>query len=148
MAVYFEKDRIEKDVPGIIIMSHGPMAVSTVESMKMIMGDDLQNVAAFSLEPGESAEDYSKKVEEALELFPEGSILFADIMGGTPFNTVVLLARKTEKVLYSATGFNLPMLIELASDRVECSGKELLNKIYEMDDHGIFNITEFLESHL
>lgn len=48
----FRSENMNPEVPGIILLSHGPFAVSLVETASMLFGD-AENIAAYSLEPGE-----------------------------------------------------------------------------------------------
>lgn len=113
----------------------------------MLTGEQT-NLAAFSLEEGESSEDFMKKIGTAVEAFPEGSIVFADIKGGTPFNTIMMYAKKTRKVLYAIAGFNVPMLVQAVMERTIYSGEELFESLLDIENNGVFNMTEFLEAHM
>ena len=147
MSQVFNADKVDPNLPGIIIVSHGPLAVAAVETLRMLSGEEV-NIAAFSLEEGERPEDYKEKVGTAIEAFPEGSIIFADIMGGTPSNTIMMYARENNKVLNALAGFNIPMLMQAALEREMKSGKELLESVLSIDDSGVFNIMSFLENSL
>ncbi|MFM1652887.1 PTS sugar transporter subunit IIA [Brevibacillus sp. B_LB10_24] len=102
---------------GIILISHGWMAVETLKSAEMILGPK-ENAAAIAMEATDSPESTKQKLQEELAKFShcEEVIVLADLMGGTPCNvSLTLLGDHPNMQLF--TGFNLPLVMELlASD--------------------------------
>lgn len=47
---FSKPEKINPDLPGIVILSHGPFAVALLETAQLIFGE-ADNIAAFSLEP-------------------------------------------------------------------------------------------------
>ena len=84
MKVY-RQEKLNQDLPGIILLSHGPFAVSLVETAQMIFGDS-ENIAAFSLEAGDDIDKYREAFVDMIEKFPKGSLIMVDLFGGTPCN--------------------------------------------------------------
>ena len=87
MKTYIQ-ETVNPDLPGIILLSHGPLAVSLVDTAKMVFGES-ENLAAFSFEEGDDADQYRMKVAETLERFPVGSVVMLDLFGGTPCNQMM-----------------------------------------------------------
>ena len=108
--------------PGIVVVSHGALAVELLRSAEMICGE-IPNAAALGVEPGESAEDYCARLAALVERFPAGVLALVDLTSGTPFNS--LLTVMGDKPLYGVAGANLPLLLEVAFGRDTRSLAEL-----------------------
>lgn len=130
---------INPEVPGIILLSHGPFAVSLVDTAAMIFGES-ENIAAFSLEPGDDIDEYRKAFVECIDKFPEGSMIVVDLFGGTPCNQVMRHIQETGKPLEVVAGMNLPMLVNAVISRQEMSGKSLSEDTAANGSAGIFRI--------
>lgn len=135
----YRQEKMNKDLPGIILLSHGPFAVSLVKTAQMIFGDS-ENIAAFSLEAGDDIDKYRGAFTEMIEAFPEGSLIMVDLFGGTPCNQVMRYIQETGKTLEVAAGMNLPMLINAVMSREELIGKEFSMDTVENGKKGIFRI--------
>lgn len=136
---YYRQEKVNEDLPGIILMSHGPFAVSLVETAQMLFGDS-ENIAAFSLEPGDDVDAYREAAVEAIECFPEGSLIMVDLFGGTPCNQVMKYIQEKEKPLEVIGGMNLPMLVNAVMARESISGKEFSLDTVENGRTGIFRV--------
>lgn len=136
---FLKPEHINEKIPGIILLSHGPLAVSLIKTAQMIFGDN-ENIAAFSLEAGDDLDKYRKAFTETIEAFPENSVIFVDIFGGTPFNQLMRYIQESGKILEIVSGMNLPMLISTAIDRLEIDGKELCMNAVENGKSQIFRI--------
>ena len=132
-------ESINKDLPGIILLSHGPFAVSLVDTAKMLFGES-ENLAAFSLEPGDDIDRYRKAFTEAIDEFPHGSLILVDLFGGTPCNQVMRHIQETGKPLEVVGGMNLPMLVNAVLSRESMSGKDFSLDTVENGKNGIFRV--------
>ena len=94
----FRSENMNPEVPGIILLSHGPFAVSLVETASMLFGD-AENIAAYSLEPGDDIDQYRESFVKTLNEFPEGTVIMVDLFGGTPCNQVMRHIQETEQPL-------------------------------------------------
>lgn len=108
--------KVNDELPGIVILSHGGLAVGLVDTAKMLFGDP-ENVAAFSLEAGDDIDEYRRTFAKTFESFPEGSIILADLYGGTPCNQALLYAQESGKAFKLVCGVNLPMLLNVVISR-------------------------------
>lgn len=116
----------------VLLISHGPFCEGLLESIQMITGPQ-ENIVAVPLIPGMSPDTYKEKVEEQLD---DETIVFCDLKGGTPYNTIGSLSRSHNvKVV---TGMNIPMLITLVTLRNEDSkAEELIQEAIKEENTGI-----------
>lgn len=92
----------------IIMMAHGQLASSMLESVKMILGPVDDRVQAIDFGANDSLEQLKSKLEK--QLSDEMNLVFCDLKGGTPFNTTYLLKKKYP--IKIVCGMNLGMLLE------------------------------------
>lgn len=143
---FYKPEKVNENIPGIILLSHGPFAVSLIETAQMLFGES-ENIAAFSLEPGDDIDNYRKSFAEAVDNFPKGSLIMVDLFGGTPCNQVMCHIQETGEPLEIVAGMNLPMLIQAVMARESMSGKEWNMDSVENGKNGIFrvNTEKFLD---
>lgn len=101
-------------LPTIIIATHGKMCTELVNAVTMLYGEQ-EGLIALPLLQGVSPEVYLDEMRAVAEKSKAGTIVLADLMGGTPFNTMMKLSR--ELTLYGAVGVNIPMVMELLDRR-------------------------------
>jgi PTS system mannose-specific IIA component len=99
---------------GIVVVTHGQLAVELVNAARTIVGD-IPRVAAVSIGWGDDVAQARAAIENALaEVGGEDVLILTDMFGGTPTNvSLAFLSPRVEIV----TGVNLPMLIKLSSLR-------------------------------
>ena len=96
-------------VTQLVLVSHGRFCEELKASTEMIMGPQ-DNIHAVALLPEEGPEEFTAKFEATVQGL-EDYIVFADLLGGTPCNTVSRLILEGRAIdLYA--GMNLPMVIE------------------------------------
>ena len=117
---------------GVVVVTHGQLAIELVNAAEMIVGD-LPQFAAVSIGWHEDVNDAREDIAQAIERVKGdgGVLLLTDMFGGTPSNLGMTFL-ETDK-LEVITGVNLPMLIKLAS---LSSSLNLLAVAREMRDHG------------
>lgn len=96
----------------LILISHGDFAVGLLHTAEMILGK-IDNAQTVCLYPDEGVDDFQAKFEQALANAQGDSVVFCDIMGGTPCNVAMRYLDRL-KGLYS--GMNLPMVISFVSE--------------------------------
>lgn len=138
MKVY-KQEKINENIPGIILLSHGPFAVSLIETAQMLFGN-CENIAAFSLEAGDNIDQYRQSFIKTFEDFPKGSLVFVDLFGGTPCNQVMHYIQETGNMIDVIGGMNLPMLIHAVMIRENMKGKEFAMDTAANGQAGIFRI--------
>ena len=107
----FNSDQIIPGLPGIIILSHGPMAISMIDSASLIAGN-IDNLAAFIIEEGDDPYSFGDMFTEAIKSYDAGALVLIDLFGGTPFNQILYHSKKDCLNIEALTGVSMPMLIE------------------------------------
>lgn len=105
---------------GILIATHGGFAEGILNAAELIAGNK-EKTKAIGLYHGDGIEEYEKKVIETIDELDDGDgvLVFVDLIGGTPSNTMLkLMKQKNIKVV---SGLNLPMLICAMFSRDESS---------------------------
>ena len=117
---------------GVVVVTHGQLAIELVNAAEMIVGD-LPQFTAVSIGWHEDVSDAQEDISQAIERVKgdDGVLVLTDMFGGTPSNLGMTFL-ETDKIEV-ITGVNLPMLIKLASLR---SQPNLLEVAREMRDHG------------
>jgi PTS system mannose-specific IIA component len=101
---------------GIVIVSHGNLAGESLKILEHIVGKQ-KNIETISIQSNDSIKERRFDLLKSIENVDTGNgvIILSDMFGGTPSN-LAISALKKSKIEVSA-GFNLPMLITLASER-------------------------------
>jgi len=117
---------------GVVVVTHGQLAVELPNAEEMIVGD-LPQFTAVSIGWHEDVNDARDDIAQAIERVKGdgGVLLLTDMFGGTPSNLGMTFLQGDR--LEVITGVNLPMLIKLASVGKSSS---LLAVAREMRDHG------------
>lgn len=97
-----------------------------IKGAEMIVGT-LKNTYAFSILPEQSVDDYKNEIELFLKNAPKGSILIADLFGGTTSNVAAALSKRYD--VLAVSGLDMAMLIAADELREEYEGNELIDKI-------------------
>lgn len=114
---------------GVIIVTHGDMAIGMKDATEMIIGKQ-DKFSAVGLYAGESIEDLSKKVEEEIERTNcKEIILFTDMFGDTPTNVCTLIS--AQRGCTVITGVNLTMVLECLINRSKLKIDELVEYVVE-----------------
>jgi len=124
MQHYFDRDAIQPELPGIVLLSHGNLAIGMLDTMRLVLGNSV-NVAAFTLEAGDDPLVYRQRFLEGIEAFPAGCVIFIDMFGGSPCNQFLLSAPQLSKPYCAFTGMSLPLISEANAMRELCRGEEL-----------------------
>ena len=103
---------------GIIIVTHSNFAEGIKNSVEMIAGkQEAFKVVPFrESEPMETLENNLRLAMEELQGSTEGIVVYADLLGGSPFKAA-MVASVDFKDVEVVVGTNLPMLIEIAMFR-------------------------------
>lgn len=107
---------------GILIVSHGNLASSMLETVGMIVGTQNENKLNYvTLDRNDDLKSFEtkfyKKVNEMLKINNKLYIL-TDIIGGTPNNIAIkyMIYNENIKVI---SGFNLALILEIL-DNLDC----------------------------
>ena len=128
---------------GIVVITHGNLAQTLVETASMIMGEQ-EALHAVSFPAKESLETLKEKLQAVVEpTLPTGCLILTDILGGSASNVCYdyLQAENVQIV----TGVNLPMVMEALNSRDQGGIAELGPKVQSGGARGIINMKEFFE---
>ena len=129
---------------GILLMSHGRMAEGMLDSSTLFFGDDIPQIKALCLMPGDNPEEFDNRIKEAVAEIDDGSgvIGMCDLLGGTPSNRSVLCMNDRLQVI---TGMNFTMLLELLGRRLSAEDvKDIdINELMEIGKNGIVNLNGY-----
>ncbi|GJM58352.1 PTS fructose transporter subunit IIA [uncultured Dubosiella sp.] len=119
---------------GIIITGHGRFASGMKSALEVIAGE-CENVKTVDFEQGCSVQHFEEKMRETIErqhaVFGQ-VIICADLVGGTPFKSSVLLTLKNSNVQV-AGGTNLGLLLEVqAGAKTGSDAQHVLQNALEM----------------
>jgi PTS system mannose-specific IIA component len=117
---------------GVVVVTHGQLAVELLNAAETIVGD-LPQFAAVSIGWHEDTHDAREEISQAIGRVQRGQgvLILTDMFGGTPSNlAMTFLAEQNVEVI---TGVNLPMLIKLAGLGEQA---DLLGAARDMREHG------------
>ena len=123
-------------IPGILLISHGSYAGALMECADQIYGIS-GNVACLTLETGDSPEIFRDEVKEMIGCLPEGSVILVDIVGGSPYNQVILSMGEERPGPEIVVGMNLPMLVTMLHARKSIKGEALAREGMRSGREGI-----------
>ncbi len=93
----------------IVLVSHGSLAQSILESTQMLLGAQM-DIAAYGFERDMSLEALKEHLKKELAEHGDEHVLFlTDLLNGSPFNIVAELARNHH--VYHITGMNLALVL-------------------------------------
>ena len=97
---------------GIIIVSHGNLALELKSAMEHILGVQ-QNIEILSLLPDDDLDKKKDNLEKLINKFDpnKGIIILTDMFGGAPSNLAISFLKN--KKIEIISGANLPMLVKL-----------------------------------
>jgi PTS system mannose-specific IIA component len=118
---------------GLVLVTHGRLAVEFRGALEHIVGPQAQ-IETVSIAPDDDIERRRQDILDAVSRASNGGsgvILLTDMFGGTPSNLAisVMEAGRVEVI----AGVNLPMLIKLATVRVD---RPLAEAVEQAQDAG------------
>jgi PTS system mannose-specific IIA component len=100
---------------GVVIVTHCHLAEELICAAQLVVGDELKQFQAVSVEPKDGSEAIREKILTAIRKVDSGRgvLILTDMYGGTPSN--ISLSFLEDKKIEVITGVNLPMLLKLAT---------------------------------
>ena len=128
---------------GVVIVTHYRLGEEFLQALRLIV-PEAPEFYAVSIEPSQSVEEMRSSISGALDAADqgEGVLVLTDMFGGTPSN--ISLSFLDEHHVEVVTGFNLPMLIKLATLAEEKSLEELAVFIKQYGQRNISVASEIL----
>lgn len=122
----------------ILIATHGGLSSGIINTVEMFCGKN-DNVRHISLYPTDVMEDFANKFIETIEEFDSSTLVFTDLLGGTPNNIALMNYRKYGYKLIC--GINLPILIEAVSNmEIEELTDEYIENLVDIGKEGLKNL--------
>jgi mannose PTS system EIIA component len=129
---------------GVVVVTHGQLAVELVNAAEAIVGD-LAHVQAVSIGWHDDVELARQEIGQAIARVatPAGTLVLTDMFGGTPSNLAVtfLVPNRVEVV----TGVNLPMLLKLATLRKADDLHEVARLVREHGQGAVWVASDLLQ---
>lgn len=115
---------------GMVVVTHGRLAEEFIAAMEHVVGPQ-SALQAISIGPDDDMEQRRQDILDAVTEVDEGSgvILLTDMFGGTPSNLAISIMDSTHVEVIA--GINLPMLIKLASVRIDSTMEEAVSAAQE-----------------
>jgi PTS system mannose-specific IIA component len=100
---------------GVVVVTHCHLAEELIAAAELVVGEELKQFQAVSIDPKEGSEEIRQKIITAIRKVDagQGVLILTDMYGGTPSN--ISLSFLEEKRIEVITGVNLPMLLKLAT---------------------------------
>jgi len=127
----------------IILMAHGDMARSMLDTASEICSFSLEGVSVFSVSGRVDLEEISGKIKDIIDP-SSGTLILADVFGGTSCNMAAALTHGMDNVSVIC-GFNLNMLLAALNYRGILPPSALAKKVLEDGQRSIINVTEKLK---
>jgi PTS system mannose-specific IIA component len=129
---------------GVVVVTHGQLAVELVNAAEAIVGD-MDHVEAVSIGWHDDVEHARQMIGDAIAraATARGTLVLTDMFGGTPSNlAVTFLAPDRVEVV---TGVNLPMLLKLATLGTPGSLRDVARVVHENGQNAVWVASELLE---
>jgi mannose PTS system EIIA component len=130
---------------GVVIVTHCHLAEELIAAAKLVVGEELKQFLAVSIDPKAGSEEIREKIIAAIRKVEEGQgvLILTDMYGGTPSN--ISLSFLEEKRVEVITGVNLPMLLKLATYKNEMDLEQLAVFITDYGQRNINLASEVLK---
>jgi mannose PTS system EIIA component len=129
---------------GVVVVTHGHLAVEFVNAAEAIVGD-LTGIEAVSIGWHDEVEQARLEIGQAIGRVatPLGTLVLTDMFGGTPSNLAVtfLVPDRVEVI----TGVNLPMLLKLSTLQRAESLRQVARTVREHGQGAVWMASELLE---
>ena len=119
----------------ILLVSHKGIASGMKSAMKMIIGEESQELKILELTEEEGIEIFSKNLEECITnwLLDENKkgIIFADLNGGSPYNQIegILQKHNLKSRVKVIAGMNLSIIIDALFKDIDVNNLDEISEI-------------------
>ncbi len=141
MYIKFNKADINPAIPGILLLSHGDLAIGLMDTVQAVIGTTT-NIAAFTLSHEDDPLIYQKAFISAANSFPEGVVILLDVFGGTPCTRLLLSAQEIHVPFCAFAGMNFPLVSEAIAAREIFCGEELRTTIRDIVPYTIVDVVD------
>ena len=115
---------------GMVLVTHGDLAKEFVSALQHVVGEQ-ENIAAVCIGPDDDMEQRRADILASVEAVDDGKgvVLLTDMFGGTPSNLAISIMEQANVEVIA--GVNLPLLIKLASVRIDGTLAQTVNAAQE-----------------
>lgn len=131
----------DQQTMGLLLVSHGDCCKGMLDTIEMLAGS-VDDIAAIPLKLGADPNEYKAQIEAWLDGYGDNALILIDIMGGTPFNTVMKIAH--ERTVHAVTGFSVAMALEAAVNRMFMAPDELCEHLVNVMPESIKSVNDLL----
>jgi len=130
---------------GVVVVTHCRLGEELIGAAQLVLGEELRQFQAVSIDPKEGSEDIREKIIGAIRKVDggQGILILTDMYGGTPSN--ISLSFLKENKIEVITGVNLPMLLKLATYQDEIKLEDLALFITQYGQRNINVASEVLK---
>ncbi len=130
---------------GVVVVTHCHLSEELIAAARLVVGEELRQFEAVSIDPSEGSDDIRKKIITAMRRVDggQGILILTDMYGGTPSN--ISLSFLEEKKIEVITGVNLPMLLKLATYQNDMDLEKLAAFITDYGQRNINLASEVLK---
>lgn len=127
---------------GIVLVSHGSLAEGLKDAAEMIIGPQ-ERLVAIGMAPHADLATLRGEIEAAITRVGDqgGALVLVDILGGSPANAGLHLANSGTQVI---CGTNLPMLLEMLTQRDNSTIQELAEIAVQTAREGVIHLNRQL----
>lgn len=125
---------------GIIIVSENKVAAERLKTLKRLLGD-LQGIKAIELAHSISPADMLVKLQKGIKAVDQGDgvIVVTDLFGSTQCQVCTKVL--DQKGVHLISGYNLPLLIKVASNQ----HKSMTELLAGLEDYGRLHLKEIVQ---
>lgn len=115
---------------GLVLVTHGQLAHEFRMALEHVVGPQEQ-IETIAIGPDDDMEQRRQEILDAVARVNDGTgvIILTDMFGGTPSNLAISVMQTSS--IEVIAGVNLPMLIKLASVRIEGDMEHAINEAQE-----------------
>jgi PTS system mannose-specific IIA component len=126
---------------GIVVVGHGRLAEEMVQTLEGVLGP-ISGLEAVATSTVDSPEAIRERIAGAVQRVDQGQgvIILTDMLGDTPTNQSVAIARETGAEVVA--GVNMPILIKLTTSRGQMDAHALARFAQRYGQEHIFWATE------
>lgn len=134
---------------GVLLVTHGGLGQEMLACAENVVGKQV-SALALGVAGTESPDGFEARLRSALGQLtaPAGVLVLADMLGGTPCNVCLRLARDPHCPIELVTGVNLPMLITALANRHYMPLAQLAQKLVDDASRSAQRPLQRLRDHL
>lgn len=127
----------------ILLVSHKGIASGMKSAMKMIIGEESQELKILELTEEDGIDIFSKNLEECITNWisdeNKQGIIFADLNGGAPYNQIsgILEKHNLKSRVKVITGMNLAIIIDALFKDIDVNNLDEISEIMKAGKEAI-----------